>query len=236
MMTEPIDRRGLWISGWLGLLGAAVVGTGEFTMQFSPSGGYEASDYGYFLGISPLRLAWGHFLGVFAAPLYLAGYLHVFLALRPAPAWLRWAVLLLGGYGFVIGGVWLGSRVYLALIAQAAVDSTEPLLLRALLEQAAARNEPLIAVVRVLVGLASVLLVAAIVSGRSLYPRWMALFNPIVLLGAIFAIYFLLPRVGAYLLPTAMNVAHLVFFALSLVVLRGSLLRNPSQAAEPPVA
>lgn len=235
-MTERIERRGLRISGWLGLLGALGVGIGEFTMQFSPQGGYEVSDYGYFLEISSLRLAWGHFLGVFAAPLYLAGYLHVFLALRPAPAWLRWAVLLLGGYGFVIGGVWLGSRVYLALIAQAAAGSAEPLLLGTLLDQAAARNEPLIAVVRVLVGFASILLVVAIVSGRSLYPRWMALFNPIVLLGVIFASYFLLPSVGVYLLPTAMNVAHFVFFALSLGVLRGSGLESPMAASRTQVA
>jgi hypothetical protein len=225
-MTEEVEGRRLWISGWLGLLGALGVGIGEFTMQFSPRGGYEAVDYGYFLGISSLRLSWGHFLGVFAAPLYLAGYLHVFFALRPAPAWLRWTVLLLGSYGFFIGGVWLGSRVYLALIVQAAAGSTEPLLLGALLEEAAARNEPLIAVVRVLIGLASMLLVVAIASGRSLYPRWMLLFNPIVLLGVIFASYLLLPSVGVYLLPTAMNVAHLVFFALSLAVLRSSRRRG----------
>jgi hypothetical protein len=43
----------------------------------------------------------------------------------------------------------------------------------------------------------------------------MVAFTPIVLLAAIFASYFLVPSVGVYLLPAAMNVAHVIFFGLS---------------------
>jgi hypothetical protein len=56
---------------------------------------------------------------------------------------------------------------------------------------------------------------------QSGYPRWMVAFTPIVVLAAIFASYFLIPSVGVYLLPAAMNVAHVIFFGLSTwVVLR----------------
>lgn len=209
-------RRLLLATGALGALGALLVGIGEFAMQFSPAGGYEAADYGYFANVPPWRLSWGHFLGVLAAPLYLAGYLHVFLAMRPAPAWLRVTVLLLGIYGFMIGDVWLGSRVYLGLIVQAqaaGLDAT------ALLAQAAAHNEPLIQVVRVAIGVASLLFVGAVLSRRTLYPRWMAAFSPIALLAAVFVSYLAIPAIGVYLLPSAMNVAHFAFFSLSCLVL-----------------
>lgn len=211
-------RRLLLLTGALGALGALLVGSGEFMMQFSPVGGYEAADYGYFAQVPMWRLSAGHFLGALAAPLYLAGYVHVYLAMRPAPAWLRNTVLLLGIYGFVIGAVWLGSRVYLGLIVQAQAGGLDA---AALLAQAAAHNEPLIAVVRVAIGLASLLFVGAVLGRRTLYPRWMAVFSPLALLAAVFASYALFPAIGIYLLPTAMNVAHFTFFVLSLLVLAG---------------
>ncbi len=217
-VAAPIAfSRLLRLTGVLGALGALIVGAGEFIMQFSPQGGYEAADYGYFARVSMARLTLGHFLGVLAAPLYLAGYVHVFLALRPAPSWLRWSVLLLGIYAFVIGDVWLGSRIYLALLVHA---GTEAVLPDGLLALAAAHNEPLIQVVRVVIAVVSLLLVTAVASGRSLYPRWMAACSPIVWLLLVFVSYRLFPAIGVYLLPTAMNVAHLVFFTLSLWVLR----------------
>ncbi|PKM15074.1 MAG: hypothetical protein CVV12_10275 [Gammaproteobacteria bacterium HGW-Gammaproteobacteria-2] len=209
-------RRLLLLTGVLGALGALLVGIGEFMMQFSPTGGYEAADYGYFAQVPAWRLSFGHFLGALAAPLYLAGYLHVYLAMRPAPSWLRNTVLLLGIYGFVIGDVWLGSRVYLGLIVQAQAGGLDA---TALLAQAAAHNEPLIQVVRVVIGLASLLFVGAVLSRRTLYPRWMAAFSPIALLAAVFVSYAIIPAIGVYLLPTAMNIAHFTFFMLSLLVL-----------------
>lgn len=210
------SRRLLLLTGALGALGALLVGIGEFMMQFSPAGGYEAADYGYFAQVPAWRLSFGHFLGALSAPLYLAGYVHVYLAMRPAPAWLRNTVLLLGIYGFVIGDVWLGSRVYLGLIVQAQAGGLDA---SALLAQAAAHNEPLIQVVRAVIGLASLLFVAAVLSRRTLYPRWMAAFSPIALLAAVFVSYLLIPAIGVYLLPTAMNVAHFAFFSLSCLVL-----------------
>ncbi|PKP76138.1 MAG: hypothetical protein CVT81_16425 [Alphaproteobacteria bacterium HGW-Alphaproteobacteria-3] len=116
----------------------------------------------------------------------------------------------------MIGDVWLGSRVYLGLIVQAQAGGLDA---TALLAQAAAHNEPLIQVVRVVIGLASLLFVGAVLSRRTLYPRWMAAFSPIALLAAVFVSYAIIPAIGVYLLPTAMNIAHFTFFMLSLLVL-----------------
>ncbi|PIQ37141.1 MAG: hypothetical protein COW59_08815 [Lysobacterales bacterium CG17_big_fil_post_rev_8_21_14_2_50_64_11] len=217
--NDAVSRRLLLLTGALGALAALLVGIAEFAMQFSPAGGYEAADYGYFAQVPGWRLSAGHFLGVLAAPLYLAGYLHIFLAMRPAPPWLRISVLLLGSYGFVIGAVWLGSRVYLGLIVHTQTAAMNGDLLTALLASAAAHNEPLIQVVRAAIGAASLLFVGAVLSGRTLYPRWIAAFSPIALLAAVFASYLLVPAIGIYLLPTAMNIAHFAFFVLSLAVL-----------------
>ncbi len=204
-------------TGLVAAAGALIVGIGEFTFQFSPRGGYEESDYLFFLDVSSFRLTFGHFLGVLFAPLYLVGYWHIAQMLRPAGRWISAAVMVLGGYAFIIGNVWLGGRVNLALIVQAREGSTGETvsLLNDLLANVSAHNEPLINIVRVLVLIVSIALVWGILTGRSHYPRGMIAVTPIVLLVAIFATYVAAPGVGVYLLPAAMNVAHLVFFALS---------------------
>ena len=205
---------------WTGIaatIGAFVVGVGEFTFQYSPHGGYEGHDYLYFLDVSRFRLSVGHFLGVLTAPVYLIGYWHIAQMLRPAGRLLSASVLGLGVYAFAIGNVWLGGRINLALTVQARDGVVEPLkpVLDDLLQNISAHNEPLINIVRVLILVVSLLMAWGILTGRSHYPRWILAVLPIVVLVAVFASYVVIPAIGGVLLPAAMNIAHVVFFAAS---------------------
>lgn len=217
VQIDAHQRRLLIGTGLVATLGALIVGIGEFTFQFSPLGGYEGADYLYFLDVSQSRLTLGHFVAVLAAPLYLVGYWHIAQMLRPAGRWLATTVFALGIYAFVIGDVWLGGRVNLALTVKA--REAAPGALRALfsdlLSDIGAHNEPLINVVRVLVLIISILMVCGVLTRKSRYPRWIIIFSPIVIVIQIFAIYIIVPGAGVYLLPAAMNIAHVIFFALS---------------------
>ena len=211
MIKFDAHQRSMLIgTGIVALLGSIVVGIGEFTFQFSPRGGYEGSDYLYFLDVSRSRLTWGHFIGVLAAPLYLVGYWHVAQMLRPAGRWLAAAVFGLGTYAFIIGDVWLGGRVNLALTVKAREMAPDTLrtLFSDLLNEIGAHNEPLINIVRIMVLIISILMVCGIMTGKSPYPRWIIIFSPIVIVIQIFALYTMVPEIGVYLLPAAMNIAH----------------------------
>ena len=95
------------------------------------------------------------------------------------------------------------------------VPVTRHALFSDLLGDISSHNEPLITLVRILVLIISILMVCGILTGKSRYPRWIIIFSPIVIVTQIFAIYVIAPGAGVYLLPAAMNVAHLIFFALS---------------------
>ena len=209
----------LW-TGALATAGALIVGVGEFMFQYSPRGGFEGQDYLFFLDVSRWRLTYGHFLGVLVAPIYLVGYWHIAQMLRPAGRWIAGSVFGLGVYAFAIGNVWLGGRINLALVVQARDTAPDDLLplLSDLLQDISAHNEPLINIVRVLILLVSLLMALGILRGRSHYPRSIVIVLPIVLLVAIFASYVFLPVLGVLLLPAAMNIAHLIFFAFSTLV------------------
>ena len=205
------------IAGLAGLIGAIGAGAGEFLMQFNPQGGYEAAHYEFFAAISDERLRIGYFIAGFSAPVYVAGYLLLANMREPAGKLLSNVFFLLGAYAFIVGAVWLGQRVFLAFTVHEIADGAP---LGDLLNSFAALNEPLVNVLRVVMALVSVIWVLLILRGRTRYPRWMALFCPAILVALIFGLYAVVPSLGAYLLPNAMNVAHIVLFALSLLMMR----------------
>lgn len=212
--SRPAQR---WIvlSGVVGLAGALLVGAGEFALHFNPAGGYEDPEYRFWLTIDPGRLDLGYALTVFAAPLYLIGYWHLSRMLRPASKLLAGLFFAVGAYGFVIGAVWIGQRLFLGWIVHAiAAGDAAPDLLRNL----AARNEVLVNFLRVAVAANSLIWIGLVASGRTRYPRWAVVFAPAVLLAAVFASYLWLRPVGVFLIPTAMNVVHTILFLVSIFI------------------
>lgn len=207
---DPVLRAGV-----LAAVGVCAVGVGEFSLHYAAEGYAGAAEFRFLLHVPGWRLTLGHFLGVLGAPIYFLGYWHVYMALRPAARPARLALLVAAIYTFALADVWLGSRAGLARLVQARAEGVAPAQFAELLAAYELYSESLIQLVRVGVLLVSALFVALVARGRTSYPRWIAAANPIVLLALVFAAYFAVPAVGGYLVPTAMNVAHVLFFGLS---------------------
>lgn len=220
----------LLAAGFAGFLGATLAGIGEFTMQFTPDAGYEAADYHFFTQVSRQRLTFGHFLSVLAAPLYVLGYWHIGVAfIRGGSKISGRLIMLLGGYAFVVANAWMGGRIYLALTVHeiaATADTDTVAMLDSLLRAFRAHNEPFVNVLRAAMLFVSLAWIVQTLRNRTLYPRWMALANPATILGIIFGLYFLLPPVGVWLLPAAMNLTHMIVFGLSCIVLLPKIAEN----------
>ena len=211
-MTQQ-EKKTLILSGIAGLLGALGVGIGEWLMQFTQAGEIDETTYNYFLDVQQKKLSFGHFLCVLIGPLYFLGYVHLGKMIDRTQGWLGKLITGLGIYSFGVGIAWIGGRVYLGL-GRKAVETNEasPELFKALTEH----NEPFISVLRVAILLISIFWIFGILKGRSYYPKWMALLSPILILASIFIIYATVPSVGKYILPSAMNVTHLIVFGASL--------------------
>ena len=225
----------LLLTGIAGFLAALLVGIGEFTLQFSPLGGYEVEGYAYFANVAKDKLTIGHFFSTLAAPLYILGYWHLGqMFIRGGSKVHGWIITLLGGYAFMVGNAWLGGRIYLALTAHEIADTSDASVvvqLQGLLSDFGAHNEPLVNALRLAMVVVSVLWIWRIVIGKTLYPRWVALFSPALILGVIFTTYFTGLSIGVWLLPAAMNVVHLIVFTISLYALhRAYKLGLPDQS------
>jgi len=196
----------------VGLLAAALVGVGEYLLHFDNLARFTDGGYDFMKGISEHRSTLGHFFGVFGATLYPIGCYHIFLMLRPASY--KWAFtgFLLGTFGFIVGVVWIGSRASISALVQLP-ETPEILALIALYD---VRYETLLQVIRVTTLLLSIIIIVLSLSGRSHYPRWIGLFNPILLIIANFILFIVMPSIGKHTMPIALNVAFFIFFALSL--------------------
>jgi len=82
------------------------------------------------------------------------------------------------------------------------------------------RYESLLNVTRITALMLSGIFIWLTLTGRSYYPRWMAIFSPIVLILMSFLIYVIAPQLGKHLMPIALNVAFFIFFILSLMQVR----------------
>ena len=215
-MIENRDRQMLILTGLAGILAAVLVGAGEFMLHYDPLVRYSEG-FVFFEGATQHQATIGHFFAVIGGPLYLLGAWHLYLMLRPAnQLWAKLAFLLMA-YGFMIGAVWIGSRANVAFLVNAMSGDA----LAAALELYEFRYENLLTFVRVAVLGFSGIFIWLIVGGRSAYPRWMAILNPILLIIASFIVFLIAPGIGKYLMPIALNVAFFIVFSVStLIVVR----------------
>ena len=197
----------------LGLCASVLVGAGEYLLHFDALGRFSATGYEFMLDIPESRATAGHFLGVIGATLYPIGCYHIYLMLRPANERWAFAAFLIGTFGFIVGVVWIGSRASIAALVQIP-ETPEVLHMISLYDL---RYETLLQVIRLTTFILSGIIVWLALSGRSHYPKWMALFNPIILIIANFILFAVVPAVGKHTMPIALNVAFFIFFLLSFV-------------------
>ncbi len=202
------------LTGMLGVLASILVGAGEYLLHYDPLARFAEGGFGFMQGIGAERTSLGHFLGVFGALLYPVGCYHLYLMLKPASNKWAFSAFIVGSMGFMVGVVWIGSRASVSALMQLP-ESPEIDALVALYDL---RYETLLQVIRLTTLFLSVVFIVLILKGKTHYPKWMAVFNPILLIIGSFLVYLAAPQIGKHVMPIALNVAFFIVFTLSLFV------------------
>ncbi|WP_405268468.1 DUF6796 family protein [Cellulophaga sp. Ld12] len=203
------------ILGYLGLLGALFVGIGEYLLHYSPNILGHAKDYEFFAFVSLEHMTLGHFLAVIGLPFYFAGYIHIYLMLRSGSETLARLTLGLGFIAFAVGGIWIGSRATIGNIVHLK-EAISPEVYKNLIAHYTNHAEILVQALRVVIALLSITFVSAILKGGTYYKKWMAIFNPILILIVIALSGLAIPSIGQHTLPILMNITHFILFSLSI--------------------
>ncbi|MFV1448175.1 DUF6796 family protein [Maribacter sp. HS] len=211
MTTKPTIK----FLGYLGLIGSILVGIGEYLLHYSPNILGHAENYEFFAFVDLSHMTVGHFFAVVGLPFYFAGYIHIYQMLRPGNETLARMVLGIGFIAFAVGGIWIGSRSSIGNTVHLK-ESINPEAYNILLTHYTKHMEVLVQALRVIVALLSIVFVIAILKGGTYYNKWMAIFNPIVILIVLALTGLAIPLIGQHTLPILMNVTHFILFSLSL--------------------
>lgn len=227
MMFEKTltPQRTLRATGILSIIVALAAMAADEILQYWPQGYASLT---YYQTLPFWRLFAGHLLGVLTIPLCLIGYWCICQALKLGGARHTNLLFWLIAYSLVMGAISHDSisLVYI-LFHYGAGPAFNPIINYA---QGVANVPGSIFLLGYL--LASAWYCVAVLTRHSLYPRWMAFYNPFLLSFLIALLYTsgALPMIMNVLWPAWLSVAHVLFFTLSTVVLwhRAEL---PSQAA-----
>ncbi len=201
----------------LGLLGAIIVGIGEYLLHFLPGG--PGGEVAMLEEVPIERASKGHFLSVIGVPLYFAGYYGLRAFFSKTNVRLANVLFILGILAFWIGGVWISSRYFGAEVLQKTKGTANH---DFFLQSYQDHYQILVWALRIIVAALSVVYVWLILTNKQGLPKWLAIFNPIVLLIIVISSLFWLPPLGVHIAPIAMNVTHFFFFGLMLLFFKRS--------------
>ncbi len=208
------------ILSFLGMASVFVTIISDFILIGKPSAGSSF----FMLGtesmwdIAPWRITAGAFIGVVVLPFQLLGLIPLYFALKsagrvlPLMAMIANAHTLLMGVAFHISYAYIGSgwRLYHENDLQNKITLE-------MVDQFDFYWFLLVVIMLIELIFSSTIYTIIVLKGKSLFPKWMAVFNPICIVLFTFPIVFLLPSpIGGYIAPAYLNISTMIFFVITI--------------------
>lgn len=206
-------KKQIKITGIIGIIAALLMFTGDMFLYFTtePITNMDEDIFRIMAQIPHTRIMIGGILGPIAAFLYVFGFYHICLAIKPAYKKIARIIFILLCFGIFSGGVFHSHFTYFGLIA----SFNNPALLKLAQEYTF-----LVFYIMFIPSLIAYSLIAyLILTNKTYYPKWMALLSPIVL------IWFndlmrLLPQPFKIVMSGGWyNIIFIIFFSVSMVIL-----------------
>lgn len=215
------DLKIIRLTGAAGILAALIGFVAEMLLY---GGFYSGAEY-YEISrkimseIPVTRLMIGGALGPIEAIFYIVGFRHIYLALKPGSV--RLAQMVFAAFSAMMivgGGAFHSAFVYTGLItrAQNAVQMVDVAVLNTLLAQSFSYIRFLYQITFAFGLLGTVGFVWAVLFHKTLYPRWMILFTPTLLILVVQPLARHIPApLGGIVLGGSVSLCFLLFFCLS---------------------
>lgn len=199
---------------YAGILAALLVGTGEFFLHYSPNILNIEGSFDFLAAVPTSNLMIWHLFVLAGIPFYFLWYYHLYLMLKWGGDRVAKLFYTVSAIAFWCGAIWIASRGFIGQIIHMK-DLIDPQVFAAIETHYFFYYENLLSVLRYLIFVISGLWIYLIYTGKTNYPRYMMVFSPIALLFLMFTTL-TVPVIGKYIVPIALNPAHLVLFILSL--------------------
>jgi hypothetical protein len=203
--------------GWIGIISVLITIISDFIMLGKPS-----SAYTYFVNgtetmwdISTYRIAMGTFMGVIILPFQVMGLIPLYYALKPAGKVKSAVILILNVHALLMGVAFHISYAFMGSAWKLNHRVDAPDFTLELIKQYDKYWTILIITIAIEILVSSVIYTVVVAKRKTLYPKWMAIFSPAIVVACILGLVVLIPSpLGGYFAPAFLNISTLVFFLL----------------------
>ncbi|MGH0032533.1 MAG: DUF6796 family protein [Myxococcota bacterium] len=212
-MSVPLHR----LAGFAAIVGGVLNGVADFWLQGGLGVRPGVNTFAYLPQVPFEPVFVGSILGQAALPLWLLGFVPLYVALAPAGRWLALPPVLLFGYAFAIFPGYHGAYAFYsaAYQAQAAAPEAASAVLTTLVERNHRVHDAVMLMIGPAMTLGSLWFMTAVALGRTHYARWMVVFSPI-LVPLTQPLAEALPAPwGGYIRPAWGTTLFTLFFALA---------------------
>jgi len=209
--------------GLIGIIGVLFTIASDLVLLGRPDTGYSFFRLGTsgMTGIESWRITAGTFVGVFMLPFQIAGLISLYYGLRPSGRIMPLIVLLTDAHALVMGVAFHASYAFIAggwKLFDAAGEGNMDV--SRLISDFDFYWKLIIVIMFTELIASSVLFVLLVLKGRTLYPKWMAISNPLCLTALLSLVIPVIPSpVGGFVGPAVLNLSTLIFFVMSTLLI-----------------
>jgi hypothetical protein len=205
----------------LGIASVFITIISDFILIGKPNSAYDFLMLGTksMWDISALRLTIGAFVGVVILPFQLLGLVPVYYALEPAGKILPIMTIIVNAHTLLMGVAFHISYAFIGSGWTHYYQENANLNTSLLVNQFDLYWMILAVIMFVELLFCSIVYVIVVVKGKTLFPKWMAIFNPMGIIIMTFPLIFAIPYpVGGYVGPAYLNISTMIFFIITLTV------------------
>lgn len=200
--------------------------------------GRPVSAYSFFelgtesmVGIAQWRITAGTFIGVFMLPFQIAGLISLYHGLKPSGKLLPALVILVDAHALIMGVAFHASYAFIGsgwkLFYLSGSDNK---LTAEIMQRFDSYWKLIIIIMMAELVFGSVIYGLLVLLGKTLYPKWMALLNPLFVMIVLLLVVSPIPApVGGFVGPAILNMATLVFFIGSTIIIYKKLKRQETE-------
>lgn len=167
------------------------------------------------------RITAGVFIGVFALPFQIAGLISVYYGLKPAGRVIPIVVVITNAHALIMGVAFHVSYAYIGsgwkIYYEAGSGNS---FASEIIKRFDFYWKITIVIMLAEILFSSVLYALIILKGNTLYPKWMAVMNPLCVILVMLPVILLIPApVGGFIAPTYLNISTMLFLSFSTTVI-----------------
>ena len=207
------------IAGLTGILGALftflsdmiLIGRPVSAHSFLKLGTESMADLAYW------RITSGTILGIIVLPFQIIGLSTVYHGLKPAAKAMRYVVVFLFAHALIMGVAFHTSYAFIGSGWKLYYHmGSADLFASDIVKRFDFLWKVIVGIILVELLLSSIFYAIIILKRKTIYPKWMSIFNPICVLLFLYPFILVLPApIGGYIAPGYFNLATMLFFILS---------------------